>query len=155
MQAITARATSWASIARLRGIAVAAMTRISARIVAKGPCTLDCHAALSNPVQCAGNVGEERIEPVGGLVLHPMPCSRDDLEASVWLDAAQHMRALLEVGIGCGVAFAPDTVDLCLHKWERSGKRIGAREPAAFDPAARRVLRLDIDRQLVDFCRVG
>ena len=98
-----------------------------------------------------GDLGEDRIEPVGCFVLHPMPCSRDHLKPGIRLSLAQSGGALIQIGIGRRVALAPNPVETRLDQRQRPGKRVRPREPAALDPAARRVLRLDVDRQLVDF----
>ena len=68
---------------------------------------------------------------------------------------AQRAGAVVEMGVGRGIAFAPNPVETRLDCRQRSGERVGAGEPPAFDPTARRVVRLDIDRELVDFCGIG
>ena len=102
-----------------------------------------------------GDLRQHRVETVGRLVLHPVPGSGDDLEAGTRLKAAQHAGALVEMGIGGRVALAPNAVEPRFNERQGTGEGVCAREPAAFDPAARRVLRLNVDRELVDLCRVG
>src|SRR5271166_2542894 len=101
------------------------------------------------------NVGQKRVEPIGGFVLNPMPRSRNHLEPGAWLDFPQCARAIIEVRVGGGVALSPNSIDARLHLRKRPGKGIGAREPPALDAAPRSVLRLDVDREFVDFASVG
>ena len=59
----------------------------------------------------AHDFGEERVELVGGFVLHPVARTRDDLKTGFGLERAQGSGAFVEVRIGGGVAPAPDAVE--------------------------------------------
>src|SRR5262252_3297453 len=95
-----------------------------------------------------GDFGEEGVKSLGRFVLYPMPGAGDHLEAGARLDAAQCASAVVEVGVGGCVTPAPDPVEPRRDEWKGTSERVPAREPAALDPAARRVLPLNIDRKL-------
>src|SRR5215472_100610 len=103
----------------------------------------------------AGDIREERVEPVGCFVLNPMPRCWYHLKTRTGLDIPQCAGAIVEMGVGGGVTLAPDAIDARLDQRERPGQRVGPRESAALDTASRRVPHLDEDRELIDFARVG
>src|ERR1700730_3620192 len=102
-----------------------------------------------------GDFCQDLVETVGSLVLRPVPGAGDHFEAGARLRAAHHAGALLEMGTGGRIALSPDAVEAGLDERQSTGERVRPRKPSASDAAARRVLRLDVDRELVDLRRVG
>src|SRR4029077_15609509 len=92
-----------------------------------------------------GDFCQDLVKPVGSLVLYPVPGAGDHLEAGAGLKAAQHLRALVEMGTCGRIALSPNAVKAGLDERQSTGERVRPREPAAPHPAARRVLRLKID----------
>src|SRR6266404_7609983 len=98
---------------------------------------------------------QDLVEAVGCLVLHPVPGADDHLETGARLKAAQHPSALVEMGIGGRIALSPDADEARLHQRQGTGESVGPRKAPASHPTAGRILRLDVDRELVDPRRVG
>jgi hypothetical protein len=86
-------------------------------------CRVSC---LSPQPRCwrPGELRENWIEQIGSFVLNPMTGTRNDLEASIRLDAAQRTGALLEVRVGGGVTRSPDPVNSRPDQWKRAGERV-------------------------------
>src|SRR5271155_3314705 len=72
------------------------------------------------------DIREKRVELIRCFVLDPMPRSRNNLEPGTWLDIAQCAGPIIEIGVGGGVALAPNPVDARLDERQRPGERIGA-----------------------------
>ena len=96
--------------------------------------------------------GQQRVEAVGRFVCTQWPAPGIISKRGLRLDLAQRLRALVEIGIGGGVAPAPDAVDPRLDPRKRLAS-VSAREKRRLLTRPRGAfVVLDIDRQLVDLC---
>ena len=92
---------------------------------------------------------------VGCFIGDPVAGTGDDLEAQAGLEFIEHALALVEIGMGAGVAPAPDPGQLRRHPRQCPDQRVGSRKTPAPDPAARRVHVLDVDGKVVDLALVA
>src|SRR5271166_2699935 len=86
-----------------------------------------CSVILATSSVGRDHLRQDRVEAVGRLELHPVPGAGDDLEAGTRLKAAQHARALVEMGIGGRVASAPMPSSRALTRG-RARASVSARE---------------------------